>query len=429
MTFFAVIHVRSFYHNIRDVYCMGLRWILKNFNRICGRSLLKFVSYLPVSALEIKNGRSIVALKLVGLGDTVLMLPILKHIRQSFPNRRIIVVVTPVTRPFFIDNSDVDEVVVYDILGHDRGVLGLLKFIFKLRRLNPSVFIDFEQHYFLTPLVALLSGACLRLGLFHPELPGRDILFSKPVFYDDQIHMVEAYHGLYQEMCQALKGCALAYADIFSYKIPVSFEAEDKVNSWKFEQGITKPLIGIHPGCGSTALYRRWPVDRVCQLVKRLLEDGRYQVVLTGGPDESHLLDTIASTCSHKDLFLGNVFDFRCFVALLSSMDCFVCNDTGPLHIAPWVGTRTIGLFGPNLPVRYGPQHSGSTALFHRLSCAPCIQVHKGRVPSKCEHVDAGACMKRIHIEEVRAAIEACITSGGNSLDLKKTPTECRRCG
>ena len=41
------------------------------------------------------------------------------------------------------------------------------------------------------------------------------------------------------------------------------------------------------------------------------------------------------------------------FAALLQRMDVMISNDTGPMHLAAAMGTKTIGLFGPNLPSRF----------------------------------------------------------------------------
>ena len=45
--------------------------------------------------------------------------------------------------------------------------------------------------------------------------------------------------------------------------------------------------------------------------------------------------------------------------------------------------TKTIGLFGPNLPVRFGPYGKKNVSIYkgHNCQYSPCINVHKGQVP------------------------------------------------
>lgn len=386
---------------------MNRRTLLKKTNKAFGKKLLRITKLFRLINPPVNGQKHIVLLKIVGLGDSVLMLPIIHLVRQSFPDYIITVLVTSITKPFFVDNSDVDNLIVYDLLGSQSEIKGFFRLIRLLRKIGPSDFIDLEHHFFFTPIVAFLSGARSRIGLYRPDLPGRDVLYTRPVFYDDQIHMTQVYYRLYVELCELCHADTLPYEEIFSYSIPVEEEGLKEVETWKRENGITKKLVGIHPGCGGTALYRRWPIENVHLLIKKLIDTGKYQIVLTGGPDEIEFLNKIYRFSSNQDLFLANTFRFNGFVALLKSLGCFLCNDTGPVHIGPWVGTKTIGLFGPNLPKRYGPIHKGSKSLYHPLPCSPCIQVHKGSVPPHCTNPEKGACMNRITVDEVFESIES----------------------
>jgi ADP-heptose:LPS heptosyltransferase len=59
--------------------------------------------------------------------------------------------------------------------------------------------------------------------------------------------------------------------------------------------------------------------------------------------------------------------------ALLRSASVFVGTDSGPAHLAEAMGTKTVRLFGPTDPGRWGPldrqRHSVVTV---KASCAPC---------------------------------------------------------
>ena len=76
------------------------------------------------------------------------------------------------------------------------------------------------------------------------------------------------------------------------------------------------------------------------------------------------------------------------------------------MHIAAAQGTKTIGLFGPNIPERFGPYGKGNVSIYKKYSCkfSPCINVHKGQVPD-CLYAknsnDYQKCMKAITIDEV----------------------------
>ncbi len=86
----------------------------------------------------------------------------------------------------------------------------------------------------------------------------------------------------------------------------------------------------------------------------------------------------------------------------------FISNDTGPMHIAAAQGTHTIGLFGPNLPVRFGPYGKWNESVYHKKPCSPCINVHLGKILD-CREKVSGNCMKLITTEEVKSVIKKMI--------------------
>ena len=89
---------------------------------------------------------------------------------------------------------------------------------------------------------------------------------------------------------------------------------------------------------------------------------------------------------------------------LTEKCNLIISNDAGGMHIAAAQGTKTIGLFGPNLPVRFRPLNKKSLSVYKGKICkySPCINVHKGEVPDCCyKGKDYQKCMKEIKVEDV----------------------------
>ena len=74
------------------------------------------------------------------------------------------------------------------------------------------------------------------------------------------------------------------------------------------------------------------------------------------------------------------------------------------MHIASAMNIKTIGLFGPNTPTRFGPLNKKSKAIYKKMPCSPCINVHKGQVP-ECFYSEVSKdfqkCMKEIKVNDV----------------------------
>ncbi|HEY8165437.1 MAG TPA: glycosyltransferase family 9 protein, partial [Gemmatimonadaceae bacterium] len=49
----------------------------------------------------------------------------------------------------------------------------------------------------------------------------------------------------------------------------------------------------------------------------------------------------------------------RQFMALVSQCDLFICNDSGPMHIADALGVRVVGVFTTGNPVWHRPYREG----------------------------------------------------------------------
>lgn len=368
-----------------------------------------------------RTEKSIVFIKLAGLGDTALMSPMINMIRRTFPEYRVYAVVTPITRPLLKLCPDLDGLIHFDPLGLDKGFRGLLRILKILRQGRHHAFVDFEQHIQMIPFLAAVSGAPIRVGLLHPE-HDRGRLYTHPVAYDDRVRMIRTFHSVYGALCEAMGRKTIPFQEAFGYSFPIGGEAQAKIAAWKAEHAAGKILVGMHPGCSPNNVNKRWPMENFRTLIGRLVETDRFHVVVTGGPDEIPLARELAGSFKPDQVSLGAGFGFDEFVALIAAMDCFIANDTGPVHIGPWVGTRTIGMMGPETPERYGCLHPDSISMYKALPCSPCIHVHRGVSPD-CNHVVKGACVKQITVEEVHREVMRLTEMGdGSPIDRHGNP-------
>ncbi len=94
-----------------------------------------------------------------------------------------------------------------------------------------------------------------------------------------------------------------------------------------------------------TAPDKLWPAERYAALAERLTRRG-YEVCILAGPGEIGLQSLFAAAAPSARIEIGT----RCLresLALLAGSALAIGNDTGPLHAAAALGTRTLALFGP----------------------------------------------------------------------------------
>ena len=162
----------------------------------------------------------------------------------------------------------------------------------------------------------------------------------------------------------------------------------------------TETWIGVFPG--SNAPSRRWEPARFAEIVSRMAARG-FRVAVFGGPGERDLTRAVAGTAG---LDLGGRTDLLLLAAGLAACELLVTNDSGPMHLAAAVGTRTVSLWGAGDPQVTGPLGSHNRLVRHtELPCVPCVRNQCPR--SGRGYVLDGAereCMRLIGVDEVEAA-------------------------
>jgi ADP-heptose:LPS heptosyltransferase len=117
--------------------------------------------------------------------------------------------------------------------------------------------------------------------------------------------------------------------------------------------GGSGPLIGLH--AGSKAENRRWPPEKFAVLGDELVERFGARIVLTGSEGERPLTASVAASMRRPALNLAGRTGIGEFAAVLARLDLLVTNDTGASHMAAATRTRSVVLFGPEPPERFGP--------------------------------------------------------------------------
>ena len=75
-----------------------------------------------------KNYKKILIVRLDRIGDVVLSTPVIKALRDAYPEAHIAMMVRPYAREIVEGNQFLDEVIVYDKDGTHKGIAGNLRF-------------------------------------------------------------------------------------------------------------------------------------------------------------------------------------------------------------------------------------------------------------------------------------------------------------
>jgi len=183
--------------------------------------------------------------------------------------------------------------------------------------------------------------------------------------------------------------------------LPLDVSTTDKetVTNIIKKEKITNKVIALAPGLAETSKERMWPPARYAKLADELAKQGN-QIIFVGVESEKPLIKSIQSQMKSKSINLAGKTSVKQLAYLFTKCKAMIGNDSGPMHLAACMGTKTIGLFGPNLPIRFRPLGKDCVGLYKATCpCSPTINVHKGEF-KPCNN-NNNRCMQSISVEDV----------------------------
>ena len=233
----------------------------------------------------------------------------------------------------------------------NRGVGEAIAFGKRLRAEHFDTALD-PQGLFLSGLIVFLSGAPRRIGLDLNREGNRLFLTEIGVDARSRRHQVEKL----LDFCDAVGVPRLAPR-------PQTYLAQGEASA--AEQWLAPLAARGRIGCviGTSTPAKEWPLERWCELVCLLADQG-LKPVLLGGPGEAQAAERmVQETRGAVALNLVGKTSLRQLASVLARCRVVVGGDTGPFHLAVAVGTPTVGLYGVTDPVRVGPNWGSAPAI------------------------------------------------------------------
>lgn len=339
-----------------------------------------------------------VAIKLVGIGDAVLMLPALAAIRAA--GQRVVVVTTRRCAGLFAAAGCVDQLLVLD------GPRALPRL---WRALHPCAgVLDFEQHVYWSAAVAMLAPAKTPRYGFRTRSRTRTRAYDCLVDPGEEPrHMKEIFDDLARAagFQPARELCAL----------PAGAGTEARVEAWLATHALRPgAFLAVAPGSGPSVPFRRLRAVTWVDILDRLPVD--LPVVLVGAASDAPLVTEIAQLAGRTRTRIVTALEFSLpeLAAMFARAAVVAAIDSGPMHVAAAMNCAVVGIFGPDTPRRYAPYNERSVSVTLGLACSPCNNCWVYREP-RCTNPDAYACMQRMAPEPVAAAILARLAAASGS--------------
>lgn len=324
----------------------------------------------------------ILLIRIDRLGDVLLTTPIIETIRHHYPQAHIAFMTTPFTQAVVQGNPYLNEVIVYDRRKTHKSVFKTLRFAFTLRKKRFDAAIVFNPNNRANWLI-FLAGIPKRIGY------SRKTPYLLTDCLKDEKDKEEKSEAFYNEDFLPFIGIAPPQSrNIFC---AVSEKDEKKIACFLKIHEIHKKFVvfNVSASCPS----KIWPAENFSLLANLIYEKLNLDIVLIGRQIDCERVKELAGI---PLTMAAESFNLNELTALFKKAFLHITNDTGPVHLASFVNTPAIVIFGRTLiglgPKRWAPLKGNNTILQKDIGCHPCL-AHYCKIDFDC--------LKSTKVEEV----------------------------
>jgi len=349
---------------------MKRRAIFRLFDKYVGIPVIILLAILTKrkKRLPIENIKKILIIKLAAIGDSILLIPTLRTLKNTFPDAEITFVCSQINISVIKKIPYVNKIIDCNVHSFLKNPFLFIKFIKDLRKEKYELIIDVGQWERINAIMTMLANADYSIG-FKTEKQFKHFGYDSVVPHLRNKHELENFLDLLVPI-----GINITDED---KKLEYFLNKEDynfADTFWKENEFDGKTVICLHPGCGENGMPREWDIKNYIDLGNRLVNyDDNIRILITGATHEQERCKEISLNITKNVINTAGQFHLDNVVALVQKAKLIVCSNTGMLHIASCVGTKTMGLHGPTNPLKWGSYNKKSVLIQSDKFCSPCL--------------------------------------------------------
>lgn len=321
------------------------------------------------------------------LGDSILTLPIASKLKQKFPESKVYFLGNSYTEPLVSSSKYIDKVFSID-------KFSLFQLVENLRNEKIDYAIIARPTLY-NAFVLFFSGIKYRIGTKYRIY---SFLFNKRIAH----HRKEStkHEALYNlDLLEPLD--IKSDEDLFSLDFGISpdeqIQESIKVKLRKLGVDISKPIVVFHISSGGSAID--WNYLKFKELALLLKKNLDVEILLTGTEKDFLFLYELFNESGYKIYNLAGELNLIQLFNLLSLVDVYVGNSTGPTHLAAIAGCWVVAFY-PKIKVasqvRWGPITKKRIIFEPQIECSNCTK-------EQCKRLN---CMDSIDVNKVYFEID-----------------------
>ena len=337
-----------------------------------------------------------------GIGDVLFTTPVIKAIKERYPDSFIGYWSNLRVKPILKSNTWIDKVFVLsrgDLKkiyqeSFFKGIWSAIKLTWEIKKEGFDICLDFSLDHRYS-LFAKIIGIKQRIG-FNYKGRGRFLTSRLDIDGYHDKHVVEYYLELLKFLDIPVNDKELFLA--------ISPGSELRARNVLAGSGIEENdlVIGIAPGAGGSwgknAASKHWSVFKFAEVANRLVDELKAKVIILGDEPERKIAEAMIHLMRNKPIDLVGKTGLDILPGLIKNCRLLITNDGGPMHMAVALGVKTVSIFGPVDDAVYGPypKDRNHVVLKWDGDCRPCYNNFKLPICDKDKE-----CLKQISVGAV----------------------------
>jgi heptosyltransferase-2 len=321
--------------------------------------------------------KKVLVINRLGIGDIIISTPIIKALRDKYPDSHITFLVRSIFEDVVRDMPYIDDYVLYE---KGDNMFALLK---RVWRYDIAFCLDFKYRS-----AVLATLACIPIRVGFKRKRG---LFLTHCVDDDPLEDETYQPIIFARMIKQCIGIDLG-EDMNTLFIPSPNKDQVKKVDKIFQDinAQNELLISVAPY--SSTPEKDWPLEYYKQLFALLKEKYSCKIIVLGAPH-----DKSKPQSSNVYNLIGETSLIE-MSEIIRRSNLFIGGCSGPLHIAGATGAPIVAIYTATSPQQWAPRQN-TTVVYSNLSCSPCI--NKGVV---CSHYK---CTYAVKVDEVFNACQS----------------------
>ena len=334
------------------------------------------------------------------IGDAVMAMPALRAIRSAHIGWEVTILALPWVAALYDGEGFCDSVHLYQRGAAHRGIVGSERLARGLREraFDRAILL---QNAFSAAWLAWRARVPQRIGY---NRDGRGLLLTDRIRVPRRGSIPAHQRFYYLELVRRAGFIESFPADTAARFDRVEALRRKGLSEWGRRGLPAGPWVGVSPGAAFGRAKRLLPgrFARAAQLLARELQA---RLAVFGSSAESELAADVARKCGPRAVSLAGHTSLGEFLALASTCQLFLSNDSGPMHVAAALGVPTVAVFGSTDADATGPAAPWSRVVRKPVDCAPCLL-------RECP-IEGHPCMAGVGAQAVVAQARSLLASGG----------------